>query len=782
MTAKERQLESTTHPWPAGKPAAARPTEEMEGAIEKFLAEATSAGLIGVSLRGRVTFVNPAACRLLGYESAALIGEDIHALVHHHHPDGKPYPREECPVAAAIAAGREVHGSDQVFWRRDGQPLRAAYSTQPLIEDGRVTGGILSFLDLDATRRLREQQREREAQLQTAQRIARLGSWHVRLGRDDSEDEWTLSDELNYMYDHPDGMTVGTETGFQVMPEEERESIRRIWEAAKQGTGPTEWEHRTVINGKLRWMHVRARFIRDPDGRAIEAYGINQDITDRKTIELARRASEELTHGIMESMHHRIAVIDRRGTIIRTNRAWTRFALDNLGSPVTADGVGLNYFEVCRGAIDDPWARDALAGMEAVLAGDAEEFSLEYPCHGPGQQRWFLLQVAPLGEDIQGLVATHVDITPHKLAELAVAAAERQLRTIVDAMPGLVGYVDRAMTYHFNNRLYEEWFGFTRDELEGRTISQVLGAKYYDQARPQLQKALQGERVDFESRVVDRQGISRNLQVTYIPDQDEAGTVRGVFILGLDISEQKRTQAALAALVAEMDALRDHQVATQTAAILAHELNQPLNAAATFCEAALRLFQQHGSDDDRTGSSVRRAAKEIQRAGDVVRRLLETLRGGEPPVEIMNLADILVEATTLFRPEATAHETVIDLQLPDAPLPVLANRLQLEKVLINLLRNARDAAVGVPTERAPTVTIQATLINQHAVISIIDNGPGIHESIRHQLFEPFFTTKPQGIGMGLNVSRAIVERLGGQLWHEALTPGTAFHFSLPLAP
>lgn len=783
MTAKERQLDAMTHPWPAtGRETADPSAKNSFGMYEEFLSASMSAGLLGANLRGLVTFVNPVACHLLGYEAEDLIGQDIHGLVHHQHPDGRPYPREECPVAAAISEGRAVRGSDQVFWRRDGRPLRVIYSTQPLIEDGRVSGGILSFLDLDAARRTGEQQREREAQLATAQKIARLGSWHVRLGANDSEDEWTLSDELNQMYDHPEGFSVETETGFQIMPEEERESIRQIWEAAKNGTGPTEWGHRIVINGQMRWMHVRARFIRDSQGRATEAYGINQDITERKTIELARRASEELTHGIMESMHHRIAVIDTEGIIIRTNRAWSRFALENGASLATANGVGLNYFAICATAGEDPWAHTSMKGMRAVLAGDVSEFSLEYPCHGPGAQRWFLLQVAPLGEDIRGLVVTHVDITIHKLAELAVASAERQIRTIVDAMPGLVGYVDQTMSYHFNNRLYEDWFGLSPENLKGRTIAQVLGAEYYEQARPWLEKALKGERVSFESRVTDRHGVQRILQVTYVPELDDQSVVKGAFILALDISEQKQTQAALSALGSEMNALLEHQIATQTAAILAHELNQPLNAASTFCEAALRLFQLNHPGDERTGVIVRRATEEIQRAGDVVRRLLKTLQGGEPPLEILDLAEVLEEATDLFMAEASSADILLELQHPIEPLPILANRLQLEKVLINLLRNAREAVIGTRLPLSPTICIRATHINQQAVISVIDNGPGIAPAIRHRLFEAFFTTKPHGIGMGLNVSQAIVERLGGQLWHEPQDPGTAFHFSIPIAP
>ena len=221
-----------------------------------------------------------------------------------------------------------------------------------------------------------------------------------------------------------------------------------------------------------------------------------------------------------------------------------------------------------------------------------------------------------------------------------------------------------------------------------------------------------------------------------------------------------------------------HQVATQTAAILAHEINQPLSAAATFCEATLRLFQNDPLVSDKTVGVVRRATEEIQRAGNVVRRLLRTLQGGDPLIDTLDLTDIIKEATELFRAETPDPEIRIDMQFTAEALAVRANRLQVEKVLINLLRNARDAMAATT---APSIQIQALRQGEKATVTVIDNGPGLPLAISKRLFEAFFTTKPHGIGMGLSVSQAIIERLGGELWHEALPAGTAFHFSLPIA-
>ena len=649
MSIKETPFEAITPLWPASR--VALPLRSNAGAVATDIQatlDAIGTCLLGLDRLGRITFVNPSACRVLGYHAEELIGREMRGLIYHGQVCAYDFG------IAAIGGGLAPAAEEVEFQHQDGHSIAVAYSTQGICEDGHIRGHVLSFLP--------------------------------------------------------------------------REELRHSWNQ-------------------------------------------QQDLE-------AQQASEELIRGIMEAVGHRIAVLDRNGFIIRTNRAWSRFATENGASAATIAGVGLNYFHICAAADDDPFAQASLHAMKVVLSGELDEFNLEYPCHSPTQQRWFLLQITPLRQDIQGLVATHVDITLNKLAEQAVAAAERQLRTMLDSLPGLVGYVDKNLRYQFNNRVYEEWFGQSAHETKGKTMAQVLGQAYVDQARPWLNQALAGERVCFETRIFDHRGNQHALRITYLPDLDIQSEVRGLFILGLDITEQKQTQAALRTLSADMQALMGHQVATQTAAILAHEINQPLSAAATFCEAALRLFQNEPLVSDKTVGVVRRATEEIQRAGNVVRRLLRTLQGGDPLIDTLNLTEIIQEATELFRAETPDPEIRIDMQFTAEALAVRANRLQVEKVLINLLRNARDAMAATT---APSIQIQALRQGDKATVSVIDNGPGLPPAVSKRLFEAFFTTKPHGIGMGLSVSQAIIERLGGELWHEALPAGTAFHFSLPIA-
>jgi len=131
---------------------------------------------------------------------------------------------------------------------------------------------------------------------------------------------------------------------------------------------------------------------------------------------------ETFPQAVLDALTDHIAVLDANGVIVAVNAAWQRFARDNAASPLIASGVGLNYLEACRGAADrgDATAREALAGLQAVLAGDCLEFALEYPCHAPTEERWFRVRATPLQPPHRGVVVAHTNITPRKAAEAAL--------------------------------------------------------------------------------------------------------------------------------------------------------------------------------------------------------------------------------------------------------------------------------------------------------------------------------------------------------------------------
>ena len=254
-----------------------------------------------------------------------------------------------------------------------------------------------------------------------------------------------------------------------------------------------------------------------------------------------------------------------------------------------------------------------------------------------------------------------------------------------------------------------------------------------------------------------------------------AGTVN-------DISAQKRLEKEIRERRSEMELLVNQQVAAQTAAAIAHELNQPLVSISAYSEAALRMLRSGSKNPEKLARALEGAMEQAQRAGQTLHELLDFLHKGEAAPEPVDLNDVVHEALTIAAESGYGgFHPVIELErgLP----PVLANRLQLQKVLINLLHNGVEAmrGTGVPTD-AITITVRTMAGRNMAQVTVQDSGPGLDAEMAYRIFEPFFTTKPKGVGLGLAISRALIEAHGGQLWADMETgPGATFHFTLPFA-
>ncbi|MFC5300352.1 PAS domain S-box protein [Azospira restricta] len=249
-----------------------------------------------------------------------------------------------------------------------------------------------------------------------------------------------------------------------------------------------------------------------------------------------------------------------------------------------------------------------------------------------------------------------------------------------------------------------------------------------------------------------------------------------------DISLRKRLERELQERRSEMELLINQQVAAQTAAAIAHELNQPLVSISAYSEAALRMLRGGNRHPEKLTRALEGAIDQAQRAGRTVHELLDFLHKGEATPDAVNLNELVQDALAIAEESGYGgFRAVLDLQ-PGLPA-VVANRLQLQKVLVNLLHNGVEAmrGAGVPTA-AITIRVRTLAGQSMAHVTVQDSGPGLDTEMAHRIFEPFFTTKQHGIGLGLAISRALIEAHGGQLWADPdAGPGATFHFTLPFA-
>ena len=253
------------------------------------------------------------------------------------------------------------------------------------------------------------------------------------------------------------------------------------------------------------------------------------------------------------------------------------------------------------------------------------------------------------------------------------------------------------------------------------------------------------------------------------------GTVQDITsrkILEKEIQEQRN----------EMDALQKTQIAAQTASAIAHEVNQPLLAIATYSNAALMLLKAGNPDLEKISKAVEASERQALRAGQSIREMILFLNMREFPTETFELNNEITGILTAARAE---HELQFQttLQLEDGLPLIRANRVHVRKVLLNLLHNGIEAMqeAGVPLA-AITISVRTIADKNVAQVTIRDNGPGFTDVDIQRLFEPFFTTKAKGIGMGLTISRSLIEANGGQLWVDPQeSPGATFHLTLPFS-
>jgi C4-dicarboxylate-specific signal transduction histidine kinase len=249
-----------------------------------------------------------------------------------------------------------------------------------------------------------------------------------------------------------------------------------------------------------------------------------------------------------------------------------------------------------------------------------------------------------------------------------------------------------------------------------------------------------------------------------------------------DITERKLLEINLQTHRNDTESFFKQQVAARTASAIAHELNQPLAAISAYSEVALHALSEKKFNPEKLKRVFEGCVAQAQRAGTSLHELMAFLQQGELVTEAFDLNDLIKDALKMAKGDGYSDFHPI-LQLDQHMPAVLANKTHIKKVTINLLRNGVEAMRGAGVSNAEiTITVRTNTDMNMAHVTIKDKGPGISQDKVRRIFEPFFTTKPTGIGMGLAISRALIETNGGQLWLEPNNkPGATFHFTLPFA-
>jgi two-component system sensor kinase FixL len=325
-------------------------------------------------------------------------------------------------------------------------------------------------------------------------------------------------------------------------------------------------------------------------------------------------------------------------------------------------------------------------------------------------------------------------------------------------------------------------FGYAPAEVEGHNVSVLMPEPYRSAHDGYMHRYLTtGERriIGIGRVVVGQRKDGSTFPMELSVGEMRSGGARYFTGFIRDLTDRQKTETRLQELQSELVHMSRFTALGEMASTLAHEINQPLTAIANYLKGCRRILgRMEGPDVPMLADAVGQAADQALRAGDVIRHLREFVARGESERHIEHLPKLIEEASALALVGAKEKGVRVRFQLdPDAPM-VLADRIQVQQVLLNLMRNAIEAMQDAP-RRDLTVTTQARPGEGLVAIAVADTGTGLAPEVTEQLFQPFVTTKKHGMGVGLSICRTIVEAHGGKIWAETEPgKGTTFRFTL----
>ena len=357
--------------------------------------------------------------------------------------------------------------------------------------------------------------------------------------------------------------------------------------------------------------------------------------------------------------------------------------------------------------------------------------------------------------------------------------AEYLTDQVFESSPDGISIVGTDYRYQRVNPAYERSWGRSIESIIGIHVADLWGTELFEgKLKPLLDRCLAGENVRFADWFDNPLG-RRYLALSYSPLFSDTQQVKAALVISRDLTDL--TLASEALQQAQSDLAHASRMTTlgELTASLAHEVNQPIAAAAICASTCVRWLTRDEPDVAEAREAASGAVRNAKRAADIINRIRSILRKGESRREPMDINDVIRELIALLRNEAHRYSISIHTDLDESLPKVMADPVQVQQVMMNLVMNSVDAMKDVDPIR-DLIIMSRNTEDRQLLISVSDTGSGLPAGQTNRIFDAFFTTKAHGIGMGLRISRSIVESHGGRLWATENSPrGATFCFTLP---
>jgi PAS domain S-box-containing protein len=650
---------------------------------------------------------------------------------------------------------------------------------------GETIGWIGALIDIDDQKKAERELEARAYQLQQRIDAVPVLLWSARADG--------FADFLNRRWLEYTGLSPEQAVGFGWLASihaDDRNTLVEYWKSLLEAGTYGEIEARLRrVDGEYRWFLFRAEPLRDASGKVSQWLGSNTDIDDRKKAEEKLRARERELLQFVDAVPAMVCILTPEGEPSYVNKRLMDYVaitkIEDLDVPGHTRLASASRFFV------HPDDTDHVQEILSQSFATGEPYTLLHRVRrADGEYRWIEARGEALRDESGRILkwySVNVDVDDWQKAEEALRKRERELQLLVDTIPTGVWCLTPDGEPDYINKRLETYYGRTVDRsqpVESTRLDRALERLMHPDDLPALQQNLgrslrTGESFAMRYRNRRADGVYRWVDARAEPLRDEDGRIVRWYGVSVDIDDGVRAQEALRTTREKLSRAAQIANLSQLSGAIAHEVNQPLAAIVTNGQACQRWLSAVPPNVEQAQMSADRIILNSMRATEIISRIRALFKHTTSNKIPIDINEVISEVHHLVIDEISSEGVLVEMDLDPSLPPVFADRVQIQQLLVNMVRNGIDAMLANLGEPKSLTIVSRRDGGNKIRVDIRDNGEGIAEPGR--IFEPFFTTKDGGMGIGLAICRSIVESHEGSLWATSNEPrGAVFSFTLPI--